>query len=152
VAKRRIAQNGHRGQRRYGLAIGGLALAWLSALALVGPLLVDREIHASNAAAADGNLPKAVSAAEVARSIEPWAPAPYKQLGLLAEAEGNYAQAIERFDQAIDREGESWLLYYMRARVEAKAGQSAAARADQLEAQRLNPEEKCLYDGFEGCG
>jgi hypothetical protein len=152
LSKVQVAHNGHRAQRRYGLAILGLALVWLSALALIGPLLVDREIHASNSAAAAGNLPNAVSDAEVARSIEPWAPAPYKQLGLLAEAEGNYAVAIERLDQAIDREGESWLLYYLRARVEAKAGEGAAARADQLEAQRLNPEEKCLYEGFEGCG
>jgi hypothetical protein len=148
----RIAQNGNRTQRRYGLAILGLAIAWLAALALVGPLLVDREINASNSAAADGNLPNAVSDADVARSIEPWAPAPYKQLGLLAEAEGNYTDARERLVQAIDREGESWLLYYVRARIEAKAGDDAAAKADLLEAQRLNPEEACLYEGFEGCG
>jgi len=152
LAKLRVAANGHGGQRRYGLALAGLALAWLAALALVGPLLVDREIHSSNSAAAAGNLAGAVSSAEVARSIEPWAPAPYKQLGLLAEAEGNYPLARERLDQAIDREGESWLLYYVRARIEAKAGEDAAARADRLEAQRLNPEEKCLYEGSEGCG
>lgn len=152
LGKLRVAGNGGGGERRYGLAILGLALAWLSALALVGPLLVDREIQASNAAVADGNFPEAVSKADVARSIEPWAPAPYKQLGLLAEAEGNYAEATKRLDQAIDREGESWLLYYLRARVEAKAGEDAAARADQLEAQRLNPEEACLDQGFEGCG
>jgi hypothetical protein len=152
LSKVRVAQNGHQGPRRYGLAILGLALAWLAALALIGPLLVDRQIHSSNAAVADGNFPNAVSDAEVAHSIEPWAPAPYKQLGLLAEAEGNYAVATERLDQAIDREEESWVLYYLRARVQAKAGENAAARADLLEAQRLNPEEKCLYNGFEGCG
>ncbi len=148
----RVAGNGQPSQRRFGLAVAGLALAWIAAVALVGPLLVNREISASNSAAARGDLAGAVSSAEVARSIEPWAPAPYKQLGLLAEAEGNYALAIERLGQAIDREGESWLLYYLRARVEAKAGEEAAARADRLEAQRLNPEEECLYSGFEGCG
>jgi hypothetical protein len=152
LRRRRIAENGHLENRRYGLALAGLAIAWLAALALVGPLLVDLEINASNTAVADGNLPSAVSHADVARSIEPWAPAPYKQLGLLAEAEGNYPEAIERLDQAIDREDESWLLYYVRARIESKAGNAAAARVDLLEAQRLNPEEKCLYDGFEGCG
>jgi len=121
-------------------------------LALVGPLLVDREIDASNAAAADGNLPSAVSHAENARKIEPWATSPQKQLGLLAEAEGNYPAAVDHLDQAIDREEDNWLLYYLRARVESKAGDEAAARADFEEADRLNPEEKCLRGGFEGCG
>jgi O-antigen ligase len=140
-------------KRRFGLAIAGLAIAWISALALIGPLLVDREISASDSAAAGGNLASAVSHADVARSIEPWAAVPYKQLGLLAEAEGNYPQAIERLDQALDRESESWLLHYLRARVEAKAGEEAAAEADLAEAQRLNPEEACLFtEGFEGCG
>lgn len=152
LVRLRAAGNGHTGNRRYGLAIAGLAIAWISALALIGPLLVDREIDSSNSAAAAGNLPSAVSHADVARSIEPWAPAPYKQLGLLAEAEGDYPLAVHRLDQAIEREGESWLLYYLRARVEAKAGEKAAARADQREAERLNPEEKCVAEGFEGCG
>jgi tetratricopeptide (TPR) repeat protein len=152
LARLRVGTNGQEERRPYALAIGGLALAWISALALIGPLLVDREIDASNSAAAGGNLAGAVSHADVARSIEPWAPAPYKQLGLLAEAEGNLPAAIGRLDQAIEREKESWLLYYLRARVEAKAGEKAAAQADLGEAQRLNPEEKCLDDGFEGCG
>lgn len=153
LAELRVAGNGREPRRRYGLVIAGLAVAWISAVALVGPLLVDREIAASNSAAADGNLASAVSHAESARSIEPWATSPYKQLGLLAEREGNYPPAIERLDQAIDREEDSWLLYYLRARVESEAGNEAAAQADQREAKRLNPEEKCLYqDGFEGCG
>ena len=152
VAELRVAGDGRDGRRRFGLAIAGLAVAWITAVALVGPLLVDREIAASNAAAADGNLASAVSDAEAARSIEPFATSPYKQLGLLAESEGNYPAAIDWLNQAIDRESDSWLLFYLRARVEQKAGDEAAARADQLEAQRLNPEERCLYQGFEGCG
>lgn len=152
VAEQRAAANGHVGQRRFGLAIAGLAIAWITALALVGPLLVDREIEASNAAAADGNLASAVSHAETARSIEPWATTPYKQLGLLAEAEGNYALASERLSEAIDREENSWLLHYLRARVEHRGGNGAAAQADLEEARRLNPREACLDAGYEGCG
>jgi O-antigen ligase len=148
----RSAANGHAEQRRYGLTIAGLALAWIVALALVGPLLVDREIDSSNAAVAAGNLPDAVGHAETARSIEPWATSPYLQLALLAEREGNYPEAIQRIGEAIDREEESWLLYYIRARVEHKAGDAAAAQADFAEAERLNPEEQCLEYGFEGCG
>jgi hypothetical protein len=139
-------------QRRFGLAVAGLAIAWISALALIGPLLVDREIDSSNTAAAAGNLPSAVDHAETARSIEPWAATPYLQLGLLAESQGDYATARSRLTQAIEREDENWQLYYLRARVEHEAGEAAAARDDQTEAQRLNPEEQCLREGFEGCG
>ena len=51
--------------RRFGLAIAGLAVAWLTMLALIGPLLVDHEIHASNSARpTNGELESAVSHAE----------------------------------------------------------------------------------------
>jgi len=152
LARARAAQNGKGERRRFGLTVAGLATAWIAVLALVGPLLVDREIDTSNAAAADGDFPAAIEHAENARSIEPWAATPYRQLGLLAEAQGDYATAAARLGQAIDREESNWLLYYLRARVEHRGGDDAAARADIEEAQRLNPEEKCLDEGFEGCG
>lgn len=153
LAEARAAANGHGSQRRFGLAIGGLALAWITALALVGPLLADREIKASNEAAAAGNFPSAISHADNAKSIEPWATSPYRQLGLLAELQGDYPLAVERLDEAIDREPDNWLLYYIRARIQGNAGDADAARADIEEARRLNPEEGCLDDGgFERCG
>ena len=154
LARRRAGANGtngHEGQRRYRLAILGLAVAWISALALIGPLLADREIDASNSAAAAGDLASATSHAETARRIEPWATTPYKQLGLLAESEGDYPAAMGWLDDAIDREEDSWLLYFLRARVAHKAGDEAAAQENLRKAQQLNPEEKCLQNGFEGC-
>ncbi|HEY6732046.1 MAG TPA: O-antigen ligase family protein [Solirubrobacterales bacterium] len=152
LANAHAAANGEVDGRRFGLTVAGLAVAWITALALVGPLLVDREIDTSNAAAADGNFASAVDHADTARSIEPWAATPYVQLGLLAESEGDYATAADRLGQAIDREEGNWLLFYLRARVEHRGGDDAAAAADIEEAQRLNPEEKCLREGFEGCG
>ena len=152
VARERATGNGHGAPRGFGFAVVGLAVAWISMVALVGPLLVDREIDASNSAVVDGNLASAVSHAETARKVEPWATTPLKQLGLLAEREGNYPVAIDRLNQAIDREEGNWLLYYLRARVQHEAGNEAAAQKDLSEARRLNPEEKCLEGGFEGCG
>jgi tetratricopeptide (TPR) repeat protein len=131
--------DGRRGERRFGLAVAGLALAWISAIALIGPLLVDREIHASQDAYRAGNIASAVDHADTARSIEPWAASPYRQLGLIAESEGEYPLARERLSQAIDREGENWELYVLRSRVEAAAGDEQASRADLDEARRLNP-------------
>jgi O-antigen ligase len=140
--------------RRFGLTIAGLAVAWLTMLALTGPLLVDHEIHASTAATQQepADFESAVNHAETARSIEPWAATPYLQLGLLAQAQGDYPTAILRFGQAIDREDHNWTLYYLRAKAEHLAGQNEAAQNDLNEAKRLNPLETCLTEGFEGCG
>jgi tetratricopeptide (TPR) repeat protein len=138
-------------RRRSRLTIAGLAVAWLSMLALVGPLLGNYELEASNDAFAAENVDNAIAHANTARSIEPWAASPYRQLGLLAEANGEYGEAIHRFDQAIAREEENWALWYDRARAEYRAGNEAAAKEDLAEAKRLNPLEACLGEGFEGC-
>jgi len=118
---------------------------------LIGPLLVDREIDASQSAAARGDVPSAVDHAETARSIEPFAASPYVQLGLLAELQGEYAPARQHFSQAIDREDRNWQLYYLRSRVEEEANEGAAAEADLEQARRLNPLEDCLR-GKPSCG
>ncbi|MGE0066554.1 MAG: O-antigen ligase family protein [Solirubrobacterales bacterium] len=151
LARAQASANGQGAQRRFGLAVAGLALAWITALALVGPLLVDRELDSSRAAAADGDYVAAVDHANTARSIEPWAASPYLELGLLAQAQGDFATARERITEAIDREENNWVLYYVRARLENEAGETAAAQADIDRALQLNPEEKCLTEGFEGC-
>ncbi len=128
----------------YGLVIVGLGLAWVSAAALVAPLLVDHEIKASQEAAADGNIPSAVDHAESARSIEPWAASPYVQLGLLAELDGDNRTAIVRLTDAIDREDRNWQLYFLRSEIERKAGDDARANADLEKARQLNPRARIL--------
>jgi len=138
-------------ERRFGLAVAALAIAWISAVALIGPLLVDREIDASQSAAASGDLTSAANHAKTARSIEPFAASPYVQLGLIAEAEGDYATADQRLTQAIAREDRNWQLYYLRSRVEEAGGEPAAARADLDRARDLNPLENCLR-GKPSCG
>lgn len=152
LLRARATRNGHAAERRYGFAIAGLAIAWIAALALIGPLLVNREIAASKSAAASENLASATSHADTARSIEPWAASPYVQLGLLAQAEGDYATAGQRFGEAIEREDHNWVLYYLRAKLEHEAGEISRAENDIREAERLNPLETCLEEGFEGCG
>jgi O-antigen ligase len=152
LAQAREAANGRGEKRRFGLAVAGLAIAWVTALALVGPLLVDREIKASQSAAAAGNIASAVEHADTARSIEPWATSPYVQLGLLAQVQGDFATASGRLSQAISREDRNWLLYYLRGKIEHEAGEIASARADLGRAQALNPLESCLGEGWDGCG
>lgn len=137
--------------RRYGLAVAGLAVAWIAAVALVGPLLVERELDSSRADAAAGNLPSAVDHAKTARSIEPWAASPYVQLGLLAELQREFPSAVEDFSHAIEREDRNWQWYYLRSKVEHEAGNAEAAQIDLEKARALNPLAKCLREGW-GCG
>jgi hypothetical protein len=137
--------------RRYGLAVSGLILAWIAAIGLVGPLLVQHELKSSQHAAAAGDLAGAVSHAGTARSIEPWAASPYVQLGLLAQLQGELPVASERLTQAIEREDRNWQLYYLRSKVEHEAGEAARARADLIKAHELNPLETCFQAGW-NCG
>lgn len=139
LARARAGANGQAERRRFGVAVAGLAVAWISAVALIGPLLVDRELKTAKSAAADGNVASAIEHADTARSIEPWAASPYLFLGLLAEAQGEYTTASGRLSQAIHREDRNWELYYLRSRVEREAGHRAAARADFKRALELNP-------------
>jgi len=137
-----------RSGRRYGVAVVGLAVAWIAAVALVGPLLVNREITSSQEAAARGDIPSALSHADTARSIEPWAASPYVQLGLLAELRGDYQSAILHFGDAIEREDSNWQWYYLRSEAEHAVGDEAAALADLERARRLNPRLDCLRTGW----
>jgi O-antigen ligase len=130
--------------RRFGLTVTAVVLAWVSAVALVGPLLVEHEIDSSQAAAAKEDFGSAVDHAETARSIEPWAASPYVQLGLLTERQGNYPAAIVHFSHAIEREDRNWQWYYLRSRVEHEAGEAAAAKTDLEKARELNPVAQCL--------
>ncbi len=130
--------------RRFGLTVTAVVLAWISAIALVGPLLVEREIDSSRASATKEDFGAAMDHAATARSIEPWAASPYVQLGLLAERQGDFPAATEHFSHAIEREDHNWQWYYLRSRVEHEAGEEAAARADLGKARELNPQAACL--------
>ena len=143
-------QEGVNEGRRWALTAAIFVVAWVSAVALVEPLLVEHEIEASQDAAAAEDLPGAVDHAERARSIEPFAASPYVQLGLLAQLQGEYDAAISHFTSAIDREGENWQWFYLRSKVEREAGDESAAHADLEKARDLNPLNPCLKTG--DCG
>ncbi len=130
--------------RRFGLTVTAVIIAWVSAIALIGPLLVEHEIDASQSAAAREDFGAAVDHAGNARSIEPWAASPYVQLGLLAERQGDYGTAATHFTHAIDREDRNWQWYYLLSRVEHEAGDEASAQANLERARRLNPLSECL--------
>ncbi len=136
----------------FGLVGGGLALAWIAAVALIGPLLVDHEVKASQSAADGGNFASAIDHANTARSIEPFAASPYVQLGLLADVQRDYPTAIVDLTRAIEREDHNWQLYYLRSKFEHEAGNVVRAKADFERARQLNPRSECLQREDWSCG
>jgi hypothetical protein len=128
-----------RGPGRFGLGVAAIVAGWLACAALFGPLVAHRQITASQRAAARGDLAAAQKKASTARSIEPWAASPYLQLGLVAEAAGDYTTALTRLSEAIDREGDNWVLWLLRSRIQEEAGHRREAAADRRRARQLNP-------------
>jgi tetratricopeptide (TPR) repeat protein len=130
---------GGTGQARYAVAVVTVLVGWLSIVGLVGPLVVDYEISASQAAVRRGNLSDALGHAQTARDIEPFAASPYLQLALIYERGGDYATAQARVNDAINREPDNWQLWLLRARIERESGDPAASSRDARKAEALNP-------------
>ncbi len=65
---------------------------------------------------------RGLSAAQDARSIQPWSSDPALQLALVQEAAGNYGAARRWTIRAIDRNRSNWFLWTIRARIETEMG------------------------------
>ncbi len=139
------------GDRRFGLTVTALIIAWITGIVLVGPLLVEHQISSSRTSAAGGDFGDAVNHANTARSIEPWAASPYVQLGLLAEQQNDYPTAVIQLSHAIEREDHNWQWYYLRSRIEHEGGDEVAARRDLRRALQLNPKAACLNEAGWAC-
>jgi O-antigen ligase/polysaccharide polymerase Wzy-like membrane protein len=88
---------------------------------------------------------RARSEALAAKAIEPWAASPYLQLGLVSEAQGDYAAAAHWLDEAIRRSRRDWTLWLTAARIETKRGDVRAAKRDLDEARALYPSSPVFH-------
>jgi hypothetical protein len=126
--------------RRFGALRPAIALI---AVAAIIPqyvvLAADSHLRNSQVAFSAGDGARARSEALAAKAVEPWAATPYLQLGFVSEAEGRYADAARRLDEAISRSRNDWMLWLIAARIETERGRVIAARRDLAEARRLNP-------------
>jgi O-antigen ligase len=123
----------------------GVAVLAILALALQGEaLFVATRLADSHAAAARGDVSGAVSAAESARRIEPWASSPYLQLALLREQTGDLRRAELSLARAIERNPTDWTLRLVDVRLRVRLGDIAGARKALEEARRLNPRSPVL--------
>ena len=123
---------------RFGLGILTVLMAWLLIFAQVIPLLADREVARSQAAAADSDLDESLDAAESARDIQPWAATPYLQLALVSELQGDNARARAWIEEAIELDARDWQLWLVSARLETKLGNVEAAERSLRRAAVLN--------------
>ena len=124
---------------RYGIGVGVIVVGWLAICAIAVPLIAGARLSDSQRAARRGDLATGVRAALDARSIQPWSPAPYQQIALLQEEAGNYTSAASWIRRALRRDVSDWRLWLARTRIEAAAGNVAAARRSLRMCRALNP-------------
>jgi tetratricopeptide (TPR) repeat protein len=99
-----------------------------------------------------GDGPRARSEALAAKALEPWAASPYLQLGFVADAEGDTAEAVRWGREAIRHSRRDWNVWANAAIFETKNGNVAVARRDLAEARRLNPHSTVLAKPQTGGG
>jgi len=119
---------------------GGVAAVAVAAIVVAAvPLIASQRLVASESAAQRGDAGAALDAANDARRIEPFASAPYLQLGLVREQLGDLDRARSLLGKAIDRDPRNWQLWVVKARLETKDGRIDAARASLRRVRELNP-------------
>jgi Tfp pilus assembly protein PilF len=119
-------------------------VAWVVLCAQAIPFLAGQEVHASQRAAAGGDLAKAVERAQSGVAIQPWAASPRLQLALAQEEAGRIAPARLEMAGAIARDEQDWRLPLIASRLAVKAGDIPAARRYLARARSLNPRSRLL--------
>ena len=128
-----------RGSRSFGMGVAVITAAWLVICAQAAPLLSQMRIDDSRAALARGDLAAALKAGKGARTLQPWAATPYRQLAVVEEQRGRVGAARSYIGEALDREPGNFELWQIAARIEGDAGDAAAASQSLERSRRLNP-------------
>jgi O-antigen ligase len=125
---------------RAAVALAALAVLFAEAI----PFLASQEVSASQRAASDGDLARAVERAQSAVAIQPWAATPRFQLALVREEQGRIDVARGDIAGAIERDKQDWRLQVVAARLAIKAGDIPVARRYLARARALNPRSHLL--------
>jgi O-Antigen ligase len=126
--------------------MAAVAVALAAILCTAVPMLGQKRLEQSQAAATRGDVPGAVEAAQNARSLQPWAATPYLQLALVEEQAGHLRRANLFAREAIERDSSDWSIWLVAARVQTKAGLIGQGRRSLRRAEALNPKSELFTE------
>ena len=135
-----------RSRRRFAGGVVVLLVAWLTICGSALLLLSDNSLDASRDAAADGDIETALDAANDAIDLQPWSAEARSQLALVYEQAGDYAQAREAIDEAIERSPNDYRLHLLASRMASEDDDPAAAREALVAAHLLNPLDPEIFE------
>ncbi len=124
---------------RFGLGVATLLVGWVAIWAGGTVFLTEIRLANSRSAASTQDYASAAQDARDASTLQPWAAGPRLQLALVEELDGNIQAANRDLSEAIQRAPHDWQLWFVRARLEVKAGDVNGARRALARARRLNP-------------
>ncbi len=114
------------------------AVGALVAIAVITvPMLGTQALESSQEQVRAGNLGEALSEAETAVDLQPWAASPRIQQAQVLDLLGRQRQAIDAAQEAIDREGQNWRNWLVLSQILEKSSPRKSAFA-LLFAQELN--------------
>jgi tetratricopeptide (TPR) repeat protein len=133
---------GERGRRRpvaLKLRIGLVAASVVAMVAIAIPLAASASLQESQAAVRSGDLTSALSKAEDATNVEPFAAATHLQKALVLEGQDRLPRAEAAAREAVRAEPEEWRAWVVLSRLQAKLGEVHPAIASYRRAKQLNP-------------
>ena len=135
------------GRNRYAIGVATLVAGWLAVFAGGVAWWTQHELENSREAVRRGHLDAAVDDARAASSVQPWAAAPYVQLGLVEERRGDLAAANEALAEAASRAPDDWRVWLLIARVKGAGGDAAGSALAHEKARSLNPRSPLVTGG-----
>jgi Flp pilus assembly protein TadD len=114
------------------------AVAVLGVVFLLTSAIGQIFIKQSQADARAGDLDGALSAAEHAESVQPYAATPHLQKALILELQGNYEAALSEVALAVTEDFRNWEPRYILSRLYRRTGDIEAAKFTYIDARSLN--------------
>lgn len=122
-----------------GWRIGLVLLSIVSLAVIAVPLLAARDLSDSQSDVRAGRLDDALSAADSAQRLEPFAADPDLQRALVLETQGNLNGAAAAAREATREESRNWRIWLTLSRIQAERGSAPSALAAYNRARSLNP-------------
>jgi O-antigen ligase len=119
--------------------IGVAATAIVAIVAIAIPLAGTEAVETSRAAAGEQDSDAALARADDAVEVAPYAATPELQRALVLENRGELGAAVGAAREAVERERANWRPWVILSRLEARAGNAAAAVEAYRVARSLNP-------------